>query len=325
LNAKENMIRAIEFKTPARLPVQYGAFGMNDSHFVGWKQIGTGNLAQKETYDEWGCKWVRSEQANMGQVKGHPLSDWVLLDKYRWPDPNDKRLFDGIGDRFKGSDGKYVLTGIFMLLFERMYSLRGFENVLADLYLEREKVETLADMIVEFNISIIENISSLCPRQIDGFTFTDDWGTELSTFIHPQLWRDFFQPRYLKIFQACKKAGWHIWMHSCGKINDIFPGLIDLGLNVINVEQPRVLGIEEIGSKFAGKICFSSGCDIQHTLPFKDEAGIYEEAALLLKCWGTEKGGFILSDDGNDTALGISKDKKKIVLESFLALDSWRK
>jgi uroporphyrinogen decarboxylase len=325
MDARENMIRAIEFRTPERLPVQYGAFGNNDSHYVAWNQTGTGDLSLRETYDEWGCLWVRTEQSNMGQVKGHPLSDWDALDKYKWPDAADSRFYDGMQARFEGSSGKYVQTGIFMLLFERMHSLRGFENILVDLYLEQERAEMLADRIVEFNLQIIENISSRFPKQIDGFYFTEDWGTELSTFISPQLWSDFFKPRYSKIFQACKKAGWHIWMHSCGKINDIIPGIIEIGADVLNIEQPRVLGIEEVGSKYAGKICFSSGCDIQRTLPFKGEKDIREEAQLLLNCWGTEKGGFILSDDGNDSSLGIPKEKKELSYKAFLELDPWRR
>jgi len=113
-------------------------------------------------------------------------------------------------------------------------------------------------------------------------------------------------------------------MHSCGKINDIIPELIDIGLDVVNIQQPTVLGIEEIGSKFAGKICFSSLCDIQKTLPFKGEKEIREEAELLLKCWGTEKGGFVLSDYGDGAAIGVPIEKKKWMFKAFTELDPWK-
>ena len=43
--------------------------------------------------------------------------------------------------KFEGSEGKYIKTGIFMLLFERMHALRGFENVLTDFYLKKEKID----------------------------------------------------------------------------------------------------------------------------------------------------------------------------------------
>jgi hypothetical protein len=324
MNSRELVTRAIEFKTPERLPVIFPRFGLCDIHSVGWNQIGTGPRDRKESLDEWGCLWKRSDIDNMGQVKGHPLADWSALDHYRWPDPDDPAFYTGMEEGFAGSEGKYITTGIFMLLFERMHALHGFQNVLEDLYLERERIEMLADRIVEFNLRIIANIVSRFPGQIQGFSYSDDWGTQLDTFISPKLWKEFFLPRYQKIASAAHAAGWHVWMHSCGRINKVIPGIIEAGINVLNLEQPRVLGIEEIGHQFAGKVCFSSGCDIQKTLPYKDEAEIRSEAALLLSCWGTPHGGFILADDENDHDLGTPIEKKQMALKAFLDLDRWK-
>lgn len=324
-SSKQVVINAVEFKGPDRLPVQFESLGFTDFHNVNWNQTGTGDHVKKKTYDEWGCGWTRTEQDNMGQVTEHPLLDWSDAETFKWPDADNSYYYEGMEARFEGSENKYITTGIFMLLFERMHSLRGFENTLVDLYMEREKIEKLADRIVEFNIGIIKNISSRFPKGINGFFFSDDWGTELATFISPPLWREFFKPRYKKIFDECKKAGWHVWMHSCGKVNDIIPELIDIGLDVMNLQQPTLLGIEEIGSKYAGKICFSSLCDIQKTLPFKGEEDIKDEAKLLLNCWGTKKGGFVLSDYGDGAAIGVPLDKKQWMFQAFTELDPWKK
>ncbi len=211
-----------------------------------------------------------------------------------------------------------------MLLFERMHALHGFENVLMDLYAERERMEMLADRIVEFDLGIIRNVSRRFPGRIHGFSFTDDWGTERSLFINPALWDDFFKPRYKRIFDAAHAAGWHVWMHSCGKVNDIIEGLIDIGLDVINLQQPRALGIEEIGRRFRGRIAFSSLCDIQRTLPFEDDEAIREEARLLLKEWAGERGGFVLSDYGDGRAIGVPPEKKRVMFDAFMEADPFR-
>lgn len=324
MNSREIVTRAIEFRTPERLPVIFPRFGICDTLGVGWNQTGTGPREQKHTLDEWGCEWARSEIDNMGQVKGHPLESWENLDHFRWPDASDPAFYTGMEQRFACSEGKYVTTGIFMLLFERMHALRGFQNVLEDLYMERERVEMLADRITAFNLEIIANIAARFPGQIQGFTCTDDWGTQQDTFISPRLWLEFFQPRYRKIVAACHAAGWHVWMHSCGKINRLIPGLIDAGIDVLNLEQPRALGIEEVGRQFGGKICFSSGCDIQSTLPFKDQGEIRAEARLLLDSWARPEGGFILADDENDHDLGTPPEKKRYALEAFLEFDPWK-
>lgn len=40
MNSYENVINAIEFGTPERLPCQFGSMGVNDTHTVNWNQIG---------------------------------------------------------------------------------------------------------------------------------------------------------------------------------------------------------------------------------------------------------------------------------------------
>ena len=138
--SEEVMRRAIEFERPDRLPLHLPALGCDDVHTVGWNQIGTGDHQFRETLDEWGCTWARSEIDNMGQAKGHPLSDWSAWETFDWPDPNDPEFYEGMEARFEGAEGKYVTTGIFMLLFERMHALHGFEATLTDLYLERKRI-----------------------------------------------------------------------------------------------------------------------------------------------------------------------------------------
>ena len=316
--------RAIEFDEPDRLPIRFDSLGLSDVHHVGWNQIGTGDHQSRETIDEWGCTWQRLETKNMGQVKGHPLADWAALDRYRWPDPDDPAHYEGMEAQFAGSDEKYIVTSIFMLLFERMHALHGFENTLIDLMAERERIEMLADQIVEFNLGVIDNIARRFPDQIHGFTFTDDWGTQQALIVKPQLWQDFFKPRYKRLFDAMHAAGWHVWMHSCGKINAILDPLIEIGVNVVNLQQPRALGIEDVGAEFRGRLCFETLCDIQHTLPSEDPDAIRDEAALLLEHWAAPSGGFILSDYGDGRAIGVPLEKKQIMLDAFLDSDPWK-
>ena len=316
--------RAIHFERPDRLPLEFDSLGISDTASIGWNQIGTGDKAQRRTTDEWGCVWERSEQTNMGQVKGHPLAEWDALDRFAWPDPDDPARYERMEERLEGTDGLYRKTSIFMLLFERLHALRGFENTLTDLYLEPERIEALADRIVEYDVRTIEQIASRFPSEIHGFTFTDDWGTELSGIISTALWDEFFRPRYARIFDAAHAAGWDVWMHSCGRVNQYIPSLIEIGCDVLNLQQPRTTGIEEIGSAFAGRVAFSSLCDIQHTLPFASDAAIDAEARELLERWATDEGGFILSDYGDGRAIGVEDRTKRVMLDAFRRHDRWK-
>ncbi len=317
--------RAVHFESPERLPLKFDALNLNDFYNVATNAIGTGDHTKASTYDEWGCLWQRSEVANMGQVRGHPLEDWSAYEAYPWPDPDAAWYYEGMEERFAASEGKYVTTGIFMLLFERMHSLRGMTNVLTELYTDRGRMEELADRIVDFDVRVIEKIGRMFPGRIHGMHFSDDWGTELATFVSPKMWCSFFQPRYARIFEAMHAQGWDVWMHSCGKVNGIIEPLIEIGLDAINLQQPRALGIEEIGAQFRGRICFESLCDIQATLPFKEADEIRAEARLLLERWATPEGGFVLSDYGDGTAIGVPIWKKQVMLDAFREFDPFRR
>lgn len=324
MTSYERIKSALYFQTPDRLPIYFPIFGQSDTAVVNWNEIGTGDLTKHHTLDEWGCTWSRSDVENIGLVTGHPLADWSALDTYCWPDPDDEKLYEGMEERFGDFEGKYVVTSIFALLFERMHHLHGFENTLMDLLLEPEKMAFLADKIVDFDIRIIRNISSRFPGRIHGFSFSDDWGTENAAFINKELFDEFFAPRYKKIFDACHEAGWDVWMHSCGKINELIPSLIECGVNSLNMLQPNTNGIEEIGRRFAGKVCFHTCCDIQKTLVTGTEAEIEQEAKKLMDTWGTEKGGFIFADYGSPAAVGSTLERSRIMHNAFLKYDRWK-
>ena len=326
MTSKERVKRAVTFKVPDRIPMEFHALGLSDTAGFGWNQIGTGDKTMRQTLDEWSCTWSRSEVKNMGQVTGHPLNEWEKLKDYKFPNPHDPVFWAGLEEKSKTvNTEKYIKTGIFMVLFERLHSLRGFENLMLDFYINREKLESLADCIVEFDVGIIQGMAQRFPGLVDGIGFTDDWGTEQAAFISTGLFDEIFKPRYKKIFDACHEAGWHVWLHSCGKITKLVPSLIEAGADVLNLQQPRVFGIEEFGKLFAGKTCFSTCVDIQHTLPFKSAFEIEDEARLLLECWGTPNGGIIASDYGDPQAIGVSEEVKKIMFDAFIRYDPYSK
>jgi uroporphyrinogen-III decarboxylase len=122
---------------------------------------------------------------------------------------------------------------------------------------------------------------------------------------------DFFYPRYKRIFDAMHEAGCDVWVHSCGKVNDIIEGYIRAGVDVVNLQQPRALGIEEVANRYAGRITFQSLADIQVTLPTGDRGAIEADVEALMTRWASAEGGFIFSDYGDDRAIGIPDDAVK--------------
>ena len=93
---------------------------------------------------------------------------------------------------------------------------------------------------------------------MDGIIFFDDWGTENALFIHPQKWREIFKPRYKEQFELSHNLGMKVFFHSCGYVWDIIGDLIEIGIDIINLEQPlvfsreKISGIDRLAKRFGG-------------------------------------------------------------------------
>lgn len=316
MTSYEVVRRAIEFECPERVPLQFGSLGVDDTFHLG-PRMGGEQISDRERLDEWSCRWEKSEVKNMGQVKGHPLADWAKLDGFKFPNASDPARYAHIEEQLGKAGRKYVIGGNSNGLFERLYFLHGYAESLMDMHLEREKVERVLDIILDYHITTVRKCGEISKGRIHGYSFCDDWGTQKGTTISVPMFRQIFKPRYKRLFEAAHRCGMHVWLHSCGKVNDFIPEFSEIGLDVINLQQPRALGIEEVGRRCQGTICFSTLADIQSTLPNGSLQDIEDEVRLLIETWGTPKGGIIASDYGDGEAIGVPKDRKEALLAAF--------
>ncbi|MFW5845049.1 MAG: uroporphyrinogen decarboxylase family protein [Planctomycetota bacterium] len=317
--------KAIAFERPDRLPV--AGYGVSDTTWLMPDLMG--GAPADGGIDEWGCRWSVSHLKNIGQVTGHPIDDLDRLDAHPWPDAARPDRTASMAERARALEAdpgrrvRFRITPIFNTCWERMQFLHGMENCLIALMEDEPGIHELADRIIDWCLVVIDRVGDAAGSSIDAMYFTDDWGSETNALISPALFRSFFLPRYRRLFAAVHDRGWRVWLHSCGRINALMPGLIEAGVDVLNMQQPLVNGIEETGDAFAGRVCFESMCDIQKTLPAGDPAKIRTEAAALLQYWGTADGGFILGDYGDAEAIGIDPSLKTTVLEAFRSQEVW--
>ena len=326
--------RSIEFGSPIRIPVRSHSHredGEQSLHFSDTYDIHTldtdtaGWGLGTEGVDEWGCVWEHSKDkniTNIGYISFHPLNDWRNLKTYEFPDPNDMSRYAHIEGLLAEAGDKYVLVYKHSLLFERMWFLRGLNNLMQDLILEPDKVHELAERILEFDITIIRNLKNLFKGRIHGIWTTDDWGTQNGLMISMPMWHDFFKSRYERIFYEIHSAGMHVWLHSCGRINEVIDGFISAGADVINTFQPVLLGIAEMKNRFAGRVCFETCVDIQKTLPFGSDDAIKEETKDLVESFRTPQGGLIICDYGEGSMIGVPNEKKQIIFDALKEIEN---
>lgn len=334
MNGYEIMRRNIEFDNPERIGLRFDTFGVSDvyrifvlpsAEFRG-PDAPPATVRKKYkippgTYDEWGCKWdeMPSGGVNIGQVVEHPLMDWDNLDKLEFPDPRAPGRFDGLEEALDEAEAKglYVQLNSPYCLFERMHFLRRLDYLLMDTLLEPEKVGALADKVIDYQIGIVEEAHRIGKGRVHCFDTTDDWGTQTGMMIRPSLWREIFKPRYKRLMDALKEAGMTIRFHSDGKMSDIYGDLIDIGVDIINMHQPKLIGIEEVGAKYAGKVCFEVTSDVQDTLPSGNKQAIEAEVKAIVENLATPHGGLIGIEYRYLDIIGANKESLRWSMEAF--------
>lgn len=272
------------------------------------------------TADEWGCIWdSKQDTGEMGQPVGYPIVDWERdFSGYVVPNPYESGRFDGLEDALRRAEKeeKWVQLNSPYFIFERLHFLRGFENTMTDFYLYRENIENLIDKLADYQMGIIRQAAELGKGKIHCFDTTDDWGTQTGMMISPALWRQIFKPRYKKMIDAIHDAGMVIRFHTDGKVNAIVEDLIELGVDILNVHQPRLLGIDEL-AKYAGRICFEVSVDIQATLPTGDKTLIENEIREIVGKLATPHGGLIGVEYRYLQAIGATEESLRFAYECF--------
>ncbi len=222
--------------------------------------------------DEFGCVWDRA--AGLPHPVSYPLGDVEggaalahALENFKMPDPRRAGRFDQAGqlaDRYRGD--LFLFGKLGMVLFERAWSIRGMQQLFVDMATEPQFVEDLLDRIVhEWNLPIVDQQLAL---GVDGFYFSDDWGSTTQLMFSRKMWQRFIKPRLALIYDHCHAAGVVVGQHSDGAISPLFPDLIEIGLDVFNPLSPHIMDPAAMKQQYGDKLCFYGGIDVEDTLPF---------------------------------------------------------
>jgi len=233
------------------------------------------------------------------------IADWAELDAFieNMPEATFPPLMQAAAQTAKEDlTGRYRLCHFWYFLYERLWSFRGMENALCDLLMNRGEVDRLLGTLCDFYIGVIDRTQ----REIgcEGVYVTDDLGTQQSLMFSPETFREVFLPHYRRVIDFCHQKKLHFWLHSCGNIESILPDLIDSGVDVLHPIQKFAMDEAEIAKKYAGKICFMCGMDVQDAMPFGTPEDVRKEVKRLVQTFKANNGRMIFSL-GNGTTPDI--------------------
>jgi uroporphyrinogen decarboxylase len=251
----------------------------------------------------WGERWEKTStvyglewEHTLGVLaEAQTLSD---LEAFPWP-TCDQVDYSHVAEEVRRCEGYAIFYGN-ADYFERPGLVRGFENLLMDVMLNKDMVGYLQERFVSFFIEDFLRTMEAAGGKIDVFWALTDLGTQERLIMGREVMEKFIFAPLRRMANVVHREGVKLMFHSCGAVREVIPELIACGVDILNPLQPAAKGMEPEGLKrdFGKDIAFHGGVDIQYLLPQGTPDAVFAEARRVARIL-CDQGGYILSPSHN--------------------------
>jgi uroporphyrinogen decarboxylase len=248
-------------------------------------------------FDVWGIGHSKGSEAAFHMTRmHHPLKGVLDADDIaRYPFPNfdktaNKPMVDAVQKLHY--NGLAVICDLQMTIWEISWYLRSMEELIMDIMMEDEKARIILDRTTQY---ACQKARFYAEAGADIISLGDDIGTQAGQMISLEMWETWLKPRHQKVIHAAREVNPDIliFYHSCGHYTPFIPGLLEIGVDILNPIQPECMDFDEVHAQFGDKASFWGTLGSQQLLPFGSEDEIRAEVHSRIKTCG-EKGGIVI-------------------------------
>ena len=292
---RQRVYRAIALQRPDRVPVVFWnrdqTLGDVLLYHLSLGMPGDGSVnAWDWRVNEWGYVLEKLGDGTMGHPTAAVYRDLPRAEEIRVPALRETERMSAVPAFAQTCGDCYRLASLDLSGFTVYTLLRGFADAMQDFLLDPDGFAVLMDRILDFECDLLRIAAR---HGFDGIHFADDWGTQSGLMVSPALWRRLFKPRYARQFALAHELGLHVWYHCCGEFLEIMEDFHEIGVDVLNIAQPNVNDIAEVGRRLRGRQCFMMPISYQTVSISGTPAEIHAEAQRLFDHLAASQGGFI--------------------------------
>ncbi len=263
LTIRQNFMETIKGGNPDRFVNQYEPFQMVFAPSRG----ASAKYGEGPIVDAWGV----TREWPIGTPGGFPvhtpdkvvikdIENWKEYVKAPSTDFTDEEWAPMVARANSIDRNEYFVTAFVAPgLFENCHHLGEIQQTLINFYEYPDEMHELIDYLVEYELRLAEQI---CKHiKPDALFHHDDWGSQISTFISPAMFEEFFVPGYKKIYGYYKEHGVEVIVHhSDSYAATLVPYMIEMGIDVWQGVMTSN-NIPELIKKYGGQISFMGGID----------------------------------------------------------------
>jgi uroporphyrinogen decarboxylase len=213
-----------------------------------------------KTYAAWGYEPPGLAGQDCPKKPPAPLHHKDQLAGFAPPDPQAQMHAEKLAEKVQALHAEGFAAAAFPPhlggeLFETAQRLRGFETFCIDLVHDKKHAHALLDRLTEVQIECARVIAA---SGADLICLDDDIGAPTHMLMSPATWAEFFQPRLKQIIEAAKSQNdaIKIFYHSDGWYEPVIPGLIEIGVDVIEPVQPNYMDPAALKKSYGDSLSF---------------------------------------------------------------------
>jgi len=180
-------------------------------------------------------------------------------------------------------------------IFESSWYMRGFERIFMDLAEEPELAHAIFEPVTEFYIEHFRKLLAVARGRVDLVFTADDIGGQGGLLMSLAMWRKHILPYHQRLNRVLHEFGAKVIYHSDGAVMEAVPGLIEMGIDILQALQFDAAGMDagKLKADFGDRLCFEGGISVQKTLPFGTPEDVRQEVLERIRILG-RNGGYIL-------------------------------
>jgi len=166
-------------------------------------------------------------------------------------------------------------------------------------YYMRKNPQFIHEVMGEYAMVNVEIAKRFGEAGVDIVWMFDDLGYKGQTIFSLKNLKTFILPYYKQIYKECKKHGMFIVQHSCGKIDEFLPEMVNAGLNCIQALEPAAgVDLAHLKETLGDRVSFMGGIDASNVLNFGTTKDVDEEVKRCIKA-AAEGGGYFAGPSHN--------------------------
>ena len=216
---------------------------------------------------------------NYALMRSHKLHDstpehvdFLVKDRAGWEEhikprltPDRRRInfadYRQVKERARQTNRFFAWSGV--NVFEILKDVCGHQWMLIGMVEDPDWVRDMAMTYARLNVALQEMLFAE-EGWPDGIWYYEDMGFKGRPFMSPKMYREIIQPAHRLTIDLAKSKGLPVIMHSCGYVEPLLPGMIEAGIDCLQVIEVKAgMDLLKLYRQYGERLSFMGGIDVR--------------------------------------------------------------